>query len=75
MKKLVIAIFSLLLLSGCGHKAWEPVECEDGSTVYVRKFVYEEHQYIQFYQHKIGFDKHTGFVHDPDCQTCMIDYD
>lgn len=75
MRKFIILIFSLLLLCGCEPETQKGVYCDDGTMIYARKFTFEEHQYIEFYRHAPGYDNYTGFVHDPDCQTCMIDYD
>ena len=43
----------------------------DGTTMYVRHFVYNGHKYIEFFRLQQGlYDNNTGYVHDPDCQ-CM----
>lgn len=74
MKKLIIIILALLSLCGCTSKIGSPVQCDDSTVIYARKFTFEGHQYIEFYRHIPGYDNRTGFVHDPDCE-CMIDYD
>jgi len=74
MKKFIILVFALILLGGCRPETQERIKCDDNTTIYARKFVYESHQYIEFYRHNIGHDNYTGFVHDPNCW-CMIDYD
>ena len=74
MKKLIIAIFTALLLCGCGPETQKAVYSDDGTKIYARKFTFEDHQYIEFYRHSPGYDNYTGFVHDPNCW-CMIDYD
>lgn len=69
MKKLLIAIFAVLLVNGCEPETQHLIKSEDNTTLRVRKFTFEEHQYIEFCR-----DNHyTGFVHDPNCW-CMIDY-
>ena len=75
MKKLIAMIFTAILMFGCEPETQKGVYCDDGTTIYARKFTFEEHQYIEFYRHAPGYDNYTGFVHDPDCQACMIDYD
>lgn len=75
MKKFILAIFAVLLLAACEPETQKGVYSDDGTKIYARKFTFEEHQYIEFYRHAPGYDNYTGFVHDPDCQTCMIDYD
>ena len=76
MKKLVIAIFTALLLCGCEPESQKAVYSDDGTKIYARKFTFEEHQYIEFFRPAPGasYDNYTGFVHDPNCW-CMIDYD
>ena len=75
MKKFIILAFALALLGGCRPETQEQIKCEDNTTIYARKFTFEEHQYIEFYRHSPGtYDNYTGFVHDPNCW-CMIDYD
>lgn len=73
MKKLVIAIFTALLLCGCAPET-QKVYSDDGTTICVKKFTFEEHQYIEFFRVGGIYDNNTGFVHDPNCW-CMIDYD
>jgi hypothetical protein len=75
MKKLVIAIFTALLLCGCEPGTQKVHKSDDGAEIYVRKFTFEGHQYIEFYRPShFTYDNYTGFVHDPDCW-CMADYD
>ena len=75
MKKLVIAIFTALLLFGCGPETQKAVYSDDGTKIYARKFTFEEHQYIEFYREGgFSYDNYTGFVHDPNCW-CMVDFD
>ena len=74
MKKCVSAIFTALLLCGCGPESQQAVYSDDGTTIYARKFTFEEHQYIEFYRPTEPYDNCTGFVHDPNCW-CMIDCD
>ena len=65
MKK-IIAIFAVLLLCGCEPETQKAVYNDD-AKIYVRKFTFEEHQYIEFKRPGGGYDNYTGFVHDPDC--------
>lgn len=76
MKKLIAMIFTAILLLGCEPESQKAVYSDDGTTIYARKFTFEEHQYIEFYRPARGatYDNYTGFVHDPNCW-CMIDYD
>ena len=74
MKKLIVAIFAALLLCSCEPTSQKQVYSDDGAKIYVRKFTFEEHQYIEFYRSMPGYDNYTGYVHDPNCW-CMIDYD
>ena len=76
MKKLITMIFTAVLLLGCEPETQKAVYGDDGTTIYARKFTFEEHQYIEFYRPSRGtsYDNYTGFVHDPNCW-CMIDYD
>jgi len=74
MKKLVIAIFTALLLCGCEPETREAVYSDDGTKIYARKFTFEEHQYIEFYRPAPRYDNYTGFVHDPECW-CFLDDD
>ena len=74
MKKFIILIFALVLLGGCRPETQEQVKCDDNTTIRARKFVYDGHQYIEFYRYHIGNDNYTGFVHDPNCW-CMVDYE
>lgn len=75
MKKFIILVFALVLFGGCEPETRKAVHSDDGTTIYARKFTFEEHQYIEFYRpHGPSYDNYTGFVHDPNCW-CMIDYD
>lgn len=75
MKKLIAMIFTAILLLGCEPETQKTVYSDDGTKIYVRKFTFEEHQYIEFYRPSSGaYDNYTGFVHDPNCW-CMVDYD
>lgn len=66
MKK-IIAIFAVLLLCGCEPESQTRIQTEDGTTLYVREFVYKGHRYIEFGRMKEAYDNYTGYVHDPDC--------
>ena len=80
MKKIVSILFVLLSLfavSGCKNNSEDNVEkviMSDGAKIEVRKFIYDGHQYIEFFRHAGGYDNYTGYVHDPNCW-CMVDYD
>lgn len=76
MKKLIALIFTAVLLLGCEPGMQQKaVYGDDGTTIYARKFTFEEHQYIEFYRPCSGaYDNYTGFVHDPNCW-CMVDLD
>ena len=74
MKKLIAMIFTAILLCGCEPESQKAVYSDDGTKIYVRKFTFEEHQYIEFYRPTEVYDNCTGFVHDPNCW-CMVDYD
>lgn len=74
MKKLIAMIFAAILLVGCEPETQKAVYSDDGTKIYARKFIFEEHQYIEFYRNSPGYDNYTGFVHDPNCW-CMVDYD
>lgn len=78
MKKLIIGVFTALLVIGCAgpvniSETISTAKCDDGATIYARKFIFEEHQYIEFTHHRVGHNN-TGFVHDPNCW-CMVDLD
>ena len=62
-------IFTAILLFGCEPESQKTIYSSDGTTIYVRKFEFEGHQYIEFYRSggAISYDNYTGFVHDPDC--------
>lgn len=82
MKKLIVGVFTALLVIGCAgpagpvnsSKAISAAKCDDGVTIYARKFIFEEHQYIEFTHYRGGYDNNTGVVHDPNCW-CMVDLD
>ena len=75
MKKLIAMVFTAILLFGCEPESQKTIYSSDGTILHARKFVYEGHQYIEFYRSSgFSYDNYTGFVHDPDCP-CMIDYD
>lgn len=76
MKKLIIGILASFLLCGCHDMdvSGEKTYSDDGAAIYVRKFTFEEHQYIEFLRYRPGHDDYTGYVHDPNCW-CMIDYE
>jgi hypothetical protein len=82
MKKLLILLLVALLAYSCNTETkgethvetTQVIRCEDGVKIYVRKFTFENHQYIEFCRPSPGYDNYTGFVHDPNCW-CMIDYD
>ena len=47
------------------------IRYKDGTTMYVRHFIYNGHKYIEFFRLQQGMDdNNTGYVHDPDCP-CM----
>ena len=81
MKKIISILFvvlSLFVVSGCKNNSENNSEdntkfviMSDGGKIYVRKFIFENHQYIEFKDYR--YYGH-GYVHDPDCW-CMIDYD
>lgn len=68
MKKLIIVIIALIALCSCEPASQTRIRTEDGASLYVRKFEYDGHRYIEFA--RIGleaYDNYTGYVHDPDC--------
>lgn len=79
MKKFILILIAAICLCSCNAdtkddahvETSQVIRCEDGAKIYVRKFTFEKHQYIEFKDHR--FYGH-GFVHDPDCW-CMIEYD
>lgn len=79
MKKFILILIATICLCSCNAdtkddthvETTQVIRCEDGVKIYVRKFTFENHQYLEFkdlrcYGH--------GFVHDPNCW-CMIDYE
>lgn len=67
MKKFIIGIIALIALCSCEPETMQKVPMNDGTTIYVRKFVYEGHRYIEFGRIMEVYDNYTGYVHDPDC--------
>lgn len=67
MKKFIIGIIALLALCSCEPKTTQKVPMTDGTTIYVRKFNYDGHRYIEFARSLQVYDNYTGYVHDPDC--------
>lgn len=70
----MVMIFTVILLLGCEPETQKAVYGDDGAKIYARKFMFEEHQYIEFYRPAAVYDNYTGFVHDPNCW-CMVDLD
>lgn len=81
MKKIgILAIVLLLGLASCGignpdpmfeqrfvkPKGTKEVKFTDGTTMFVRRFTYEGHNYIEFFRN-MPYDNYTGYLHDPDC--------
>lgn len=75
MKKLILILAAAFLVIGCTPPKETRVVCEDGTYIYARKFMFEDHQYIEFFRDaNMPYDHYTGFVHDPNCW-CMEDVD
>ena len=74
MKKFILVILATLLLCGCNQANQFVYRCEDDTNIYVRRFEFDGHRYIEFARVAPGYDNYTGFVHDPDCE-CMFDCD
>ena len=72
MKKILILLFSLFILSSC-HTQRSVIVYDDPSTALfneIDQFNYNNHKYIWFkYKNK------SWIVHDPDCECLYIDYD
>lgn len=69
MKKFIIGIIALLTLCSCSceSETWKKIHTTDGATLYVHRFEYDGHKYIEFTRFLEVYDNHTGYVHDPDC--------
>lgn len=69
MKKLLIGIIALIAMCSCTviNDSGQTIHTEDGASLYVRKFEYDGHKYIEFSRILEVYDNYTGYVHDPDC--------
>lgn len=67
MKKLIIGIIALIALCSCEPETRVKIHTSDGAPLYVRKFEYDGHRYIEFTRILEVYDNYTGYVHDPDC--------
>ena len=67
MKKLIIGIIALVALCSCAEDSGQKIHTEDGAPLYVRRFEYDGHKYIEFERVLEVYDNFTGYVHDPDC--------
>lgn len=67
MKKLLIGIIVIIALCSCEPETQTKIYTADGASLYVRKFEYDGHKYIEFSRTFEVYDNYTGYVHDPDC--------
>lgn len=67
MKKLLIGIIAIIALCSCEPETQTKIYTTDGAPLYVRKFEYDGHKYIEFSRTLQVYDNYTGYVHDPDC--------
>lgn len=67
MKKLLIGIIAIIALCSCEPETQTKIYTADGASLYVRKFEYDGHKYIEFSRTLEVYDNYTGYVHDPDC--------
>ena len=67
MKKIIIGAIATLLLCSCEPETQIRIHTADGAPLYVRKFEYDGHKYIEFSRMLDAYDNYTGYVHDPDC--------
>lgn len=71
--KHIIIIIIVILLSSC--QIYE-VNKQNATTndeavdIYVQKFTYDGHDYIQFQLSTNNYDNSSGWVHDPECRKC-----
>lgn len=67
MKKLLIGIIVIIAMCSCEPETQTKIYTADGASLYVRKFEYDGHKYIEFSRTLEVYDNYTGYVHDPDC--------
>lgn len=68
MKKFITVIIALIALCSCEPETRTKIYTTDGTSLYVRKFEYDGHRYIEFARLGLAtYDNYTGYVHDPDC--------
>ena len=70
MKKVLFIIAAILTIAitSCEPQTQRKTTTDDGAFLYVRRFKFEGHQYIEFQRIQgLSYDDYTGYVHDPDC--------
>lgn len=71
MKKVLLVLGILLCLSSCEYENKEVKSVKENIDPYSAvKFTFEGHDYIHFNMYDFGYDRGSGYVHDPECRKC-----
>lgn len=70
MKKFIIlAVTAIILIACTDHSQTKEQTFESGNNPTMSvEFTYKGHKYIYFEMYNGGYDRGSGYVHDPECE-------